>query len=71
MISFRFIAFLSVSVLIHFSFSAVSQDKIPLDHSVYDSWKDLKNPVISNDGSRIAFEINPQKGDGKLFLYSG
>ncbi|NOX84925.1 MAG: S9 family peptidase [Chlorobi bacterium] len=64
------IAFFSIIIIIHSSFFAVSQEKIPLDHSVYDSWKDLKNPVICNDGSRIAFEINPQKGDGNLILFS-
>ncbi len=64
------IIFISIFFIVHIPFFAVSQDKIPLDHSVYDGWNDLKNPVISNDGSRIAFELNPQKGDGDLILYS-
>ncbi len=63
-------AFLCLLILVHFTFIAVSQDKIPLDHSVYNSWKNLKNSVISNNGSLIAFELDPQKGDGKLILFS-
>jgi len=42
-------------------------DKIPLDHSVYDSWKELSHTIISNDGNRVSYEVNPQKGDGWLF----
>lgn len=42
--------------------------KIPLDHSVYDSWKELDHAIISNNGNWVSFEINPQKGDGWLYL---
>ncbi|MGB9696297.1 MAG: alpha/beta hydrolase family protein [Ignavibacteria bacterium] len=45
-----------------------AQDKKVLDHSVYDSWKKLENPVISPDGKWISYEINPQKGDGCLYI---
>lgn len=45
-----------------------AQEKKPIDHSVYDNWKDIKNPIISNDGRYVSFEINPQKGDGNLVL---
>lgn len=45
-------------------------EKIPLDHSVYNDWKILKNPEISNNGEWISYEINPQKGDGWLFIYN-
>ena len=47
-----------------------AQDKIPLDHSVYDDWKSIRNYSISNDGSLVTYEINPQEGDGKLFLFN-
>ncbi|RUT73046.1 alpha/beta hydrolase family protein [Ancylomarina longa] len=43
--------------------------KIPLKHSDYDGWKNLKNQKISNDGNWISYEVNPQKGDGYLYLY--
>jgi len=52
-----------------FNYPASGQDKIPLDHSVYDHWQVLKNPLISNDGKQVVFEIDPQKGDGNLVLY--
>ncbi len=47
----------------------MAQQKKPLDHSVYDHWKDLKNPVISQNGQFAAYEINPQEGDGWIYLY--
>ncbi len=48
-------------------FSQTSQ-KVPLDHSVYDSWKDLRSPIVSDDGKWVSYEINPQQGDGWLYL---
>ena len=50
------------------SYSQVSE-KIPLTHDVYNGWKKLENQRISNDGKWISYEINPQKGDGKLIIY--
>ena len=46
------------------------QTKKPLDHSVYDDWKEIKNVIISADGKYAAFEVNPQKGDGELSIYN-
>jgi len=45
-----------------------AQEKKVLDHSVYDNWKKLENPSISADGKWISFEINPQKGNGCLYV---
>lgn len=45
-----------------------AQSLKPLDHTVYDSWKQLENHQISNDGSYVFYEINPQKGDGFLYI---
>lgn len=42
--------------------------KIPLNHKVYDSWNELKNYEISANGNRILYEVNPQRGDGKLII---
>ncbi|MEA1986539.1 MAG: prolyl oligopeptidase family serine peptidase [Candidatus Marinimicrobia bacterium] len=44
------------------------EDKIPLDYSVYKKWKHLENQKISNNGELVSFEINPNKGDGNLFV---
>ena len=46
------------------------QGKTVLSHSDYDGWRNLKHQQISNDGSWISYEINPQKGDGWLYLYN-
>lgn len=32
----------------------------------YDDWKSVQKPVLSNNGHWIAYEINPQEGDGQL-----
>jgi dipeptidyl aminopeptidase/acylaminoacyl peptidase len=42
--------------------------KIILDHSVYETWNRLEKQKISDYGNLISFEINPQKGDGKLYI---
>jgi len=57
------IFFFCSHLLIH-----AQQKKIPLDHSVYESWKTLHNARISNDGQWVTYEINPQQGDGYLYL---
>lgn len=38
-----------------------------LDHSDFDSWKALANPLINSSGTWSSYEINPQEGDGKLY----
>ncbi len=43
--------------------------KKPLDHSVYDEWKNLSSTQITDEGNYISYEINPQQGDGVLYLY--
>ncbi len=42
--------------------------KKPLTHSVYDSWKKIDKPQLSDNGIFGSYEINPQKGDGWLHL---
>ena len=48
--------------------NAQNREKTPLDQSVYDDWKKLEKPSISNDGEWINYEKNPQKGDGFLHI---
>jgi len=52
------------------SLSILAQGKIPLSHNVYDSWKDIKNAKISNDGKWVMYSITPQKGDAILEIYN-
>lgn len=42
--------------------------KKPLTHDVFDGWKKLDKPLISDNGEYISYEINPLKGDGWLHL---
>lgn len=43
-------------------------DKKPLTSDDFAAWKVVNNPIVSNDGKLVAFEINPQKGDGNLIV---
>ncbi len=49
---------------------AVSAQKKPLDHTVYDGWQSLGDRSISNDGKYLTFSVNPQEGDGTLTIQS-
>lgn len=44
--------------------------KKPLDHTVYDSWKEINYKALTPDGSFAAFTVNPQDGDGKVIFYN-
>ncbi len=45
--------------------------KKALDHTVYDSWGELKNATISNNGEWITVGTGPQVGDETMKLYNG
>lgn len=44
--------------------------KVPLNHTVYDSWTEIKNPKIANNGQFILSEKQAFRGDGSLLLYN-
>lgn len=48
----------------------VNAQKIPLDNNSYDGWKSLTAPIISDNGEWIGYTINPQQGDGWLYIYN-
>jgi dipeptidyl aminopeptidase/acylaminoacyl peptidase len=58
--------------LCFYSFGVLAQNlpKKSLAIEDFGSWNTLSNPIISNDGTRVAFEQNPQKGDGMLIVKS-
>ncbi|MEX0968500.1 MAG: prolyl oligopeptidase family serine peptidase [Bacteroidia bacterium] len=63
--------FPSCLLIFLFAFAALSaqqSDKIPLSHDVYDSWRSIKSRTLSNDGLWALYTIEPQEGDGKLYL---
>lgn len=57
-----------IIVFILFFNLVVFAQKKPLNHSVYDSWNELKEFRFSNDGRFSVYQQNPQKGDGKLIV---
>jgi len=62
-----------VLLLISFSIGAQSNtdtSKKVLGPEVYPHWRNLENQQISADGKWISYEVNPQKGDGFLYLYN-
>lgn len=62
--------YITTFILLIVSGYAMGQsEKKRIDHTVYDNWKAMKNAQVSDDGKIITYEINPQVGDGKLFVY--
>lgn len=54
-----------LSLSLNFLFS---QEKVPLNHTIYEDWNALKAPTISNNGRYICYQVNPLSGDGKLLV---
>jgi dipeptidyl aminopeptidase/acylaminoacyl peptidase len=44
--------------------------KPALDHSDYDGWKNLGSVSVSSDGKWGSYTINPQEGDGWLYIFN-
>ncbi|NSW94093.1 MAG: hypothetical protein HPY62_05210, partial [Bacteroidales bacterium] len=49
---------------------AVTAQKPPLNHSVYDSWETINQRIISRDGKWVAYTVDPQEGDNRLILFN-
>ncbi|GAB1406078.1 prolyl oligopeptidase family serine peptidase [Lentimicrobium sp.] len=45
-----------------------SQEKVPLNADVYDTWKNIESAVLSPYGKLVHYELNPQYGDGNLIV---
>lgn len=56
---------LLLSVYLFCTLSLLAEKK-PLNHSVYDGWKNISNNTISENGRYVMYQINPQEGDGIL-----
>jgi len=50
------------------SVAALAQGKIPLDHSVYDGWRDITFKALTPDGKHAVFLFTPQEGDATLMV---
>ncbi len=63
----KFISLIVMSVCLA-SIASAQNAKKPVDFSLYDSWKSLSSQQISDDGNWLLWTINPQNGDGQLFV---
>ncbi len=45
-----------------------SETKKTLSHKDYDFWKKIEHPKISANGDWVSYEVNPQKGNGIIYL---
>ena len=55
-------------VFLLFSTTQLFAQKKILDHTVYDNWKSIGERMISNNGTWVAYTVNPQEGDGELVI---
>lgn len=44
--------------------------KKALTHAVYDSWKEIPDKMLTNNGSYVVYTLNPQEGDGRIVFHS-
>lgn len=48
----------------------LSAQKKPLDFDVYDEWQSIGERSVSGDGKWVVYAVNPQEGDGTLYIES-
>ena len=63
---FRFSAVATAFVLV--IGAAAQTPKKALDHDVYDGWQRVASTVITPDGKYLSWTVNPQEGDGTLYI---
>ncbi|HSV14723.1 MAG TPA: hypothetical protein VLI90_10710, partial [Tepidisphaeraceae bacterium] len=56
---------LASAVLLPVSFA---QNKRPLNHSDYDSWRSISGERLSRDGKFLIYGVFPQEGDGEIII---
>jgi dienelactone hydrolase len=59
---------LAIVVLLLAASAALAQQKKPITHDVYDSWKSIQGTKLSADGVWLAYALVPQDGDGELVV---
>ncbi len=65
-----FLLFLSAASYAQKKATLVAQTKKPLDHSVYNNWKEVNYRALTPNGKFAAFTVNPQDGDGKVIFHN-
>ena len=48
--------------------TGASAQKKAMDHDVYDSWQSVSDILKSDDGNVLVWNVNPQEGDGTLYV---
>jgi hypothetical protein len=46
-----------------------AQQKRPLTHADYDSWRSIQGTTLSRDGKYLAYALVPQDGDGEIVVH--
>jgi dipeptidyl aminopeptidase/acylaminoacyl peptidase len=54
---------LYTALLVGFSLQGIAQQKPPIDHTAFDSWKNISAQNFSKSGKFIYYTISPQEGD--------
>jgi dienelactone hydrolase len=62
--------FLFLILIFPMLLNAQTNQKKQLTADDYAGWKRIGNSKISNSGNLTVYELNPQKGDGQLMIYS-
>lgn len=61
-----YITFSFLTILLQVGVAQVT--KRPISHTDYDSWKSIQRSSLSSNGEWVAYEVNPQEGDGVLYV---
>ena len=59
------VSFFGLAVCFH---SSAQENKKALSHDVYDGWQRVVSPALTPDGKFISWAVNPQDGDGILYI---
>ena len=59
---------ISVAVVFCAAGGSAWAQKRPLDHDVYDGWQSVRSVKLTPDGGLVSYEVNPQEGDGTLYI---
>ena len=66
---FNYLIMAALAAALCWASDALAQKK-PLDHDVYDSWQSVSGVKRSDDGRILVWNVNPQEGDGTLYVRS-
>lgn len=65
--NFKSLPLLAIAALLS-GMTEMSAQKKEMDHSVYDSWQSVSDIQKSDDGNVLVWCVNPQEGDGTLYV---